>query len=255
MHRCGQPVDGAYPRTATVGGDRVEAARDAREHDVAARRPPDARGDGSRGGRATVTDPVDYAAVWTAAMNDLSDDMVSAQKRAYLRLTVLRGIFDDTALLAVPDAFTRDVIESQLRTIITEALSRHLGRSVQVAVTVRSTVDGTRNALTDPTVAVAVVPVPKAKPPIPDSRHEPDLDDTSGPESGPGRALSGRIGIHREDRTRNPADAGNRLNPKYTFETFVIGSSNRFAHAAAVAAARDSARPTCCTPSVITPPR
>jgi chromosomal replication initiation ATPase DnaA len=28
-----------------------------------------------------------------------------------------------------------------------------------------------------------------------------------------------------------------RLNPKYTFETFVIGSSNRFAHAAAVAVA------------------
>ena len=27
------------------------------------------------------------------------------------------------------------------------------------------------------------------------------------------------------------------LNPRYTFETFVIGASNRFAHAAAVAAA------------------
>ena len=31
--------------------------------------------------------------------------------------------------------------------------------------------------------------------------------------------------------------ARSRLNPKYVFETFVIGSSNRFAHAAAVAAA------------------
>ena len=31
--------------------------------------------------------------------------------------------------------------------------------------------------------------------------------------------------------------AETRLNPKYTFETFVIGSSNRFAHAAAVAVA------------------
>ena len=35
-----------------------------------------------------------------------------------------------------------------------------------------------------------------------------------------------------------PAQPGEtRLNPKYTFETFVIGSSNRFAHAAAVAVA------------------
>jgi len=35
---------------------------------------------------------------------------------------------------------------------------------------------------------------------------------------------------------------GNRLNPKYTFETFVIGSSNRFAHAAAVAVAESPAK-------------
>src|SRR5690606_34520758 len=35
--------------------------------------------------------------------------------------------------------------------------------------------------------------------------------------------------------TRPGSALETRLNPKYTFETFVIGSSNRFAHAAAVA--------------------
>jgi chromosomal replication initiator protein len=150
---------------------------------------------------------VDYVAVWSAATELLNDEIVSQQKRAYLRLTHLRAIVDDTALLAVPDAFTRDVIESQLRTAITEALSRHLGRPVQVAVTVRPPEDGARNALTAPTAAIAVVPVPQARaqttraqPPrqhVPASR-EPQPDDAlfqpnvedSAPESGPGRVMS-----------------------------------------------------------------
>ena len=79
----------------------------------------------------------DLAAVWTAATDELADEIISAQQRAYLRLTRLRAIVEDTALLSVPDAFTRDVIESRLRPAITEALTRRLGRPIQVAVTVR----------------------------------------------------------------------------------------------------------------------
>jgi chromosomal replication initiator protein len=40
----------------------------------------------------------------------------------------------------------------------------------------------------------------------------------------------------------SPRPGQARLNPKYTFETFVIGSSNRFAHAAAVAVAEAPAK-------------
>jgi chromosomal replication initiator protein len=300
-----------------------------------------------------VTDTVDLAAVWTGATEALNDEIISQQRRAYLRLTRLRAIIDDTALLAVPDAFTRDVIESQLRPAITEALSRQLGRSVQVAVTVRPPDDGPRNALTGPTVAVAVVPVPKptvpasrgpqaqnalfdattwteaGRPEGPDPPAGPDgataMPDgtTPGPDGttpGPdgtasrsdgttradgatvaagativggttravsdggttravsdggsamgvsdggarrdvlrpeparpdlaaaagradlGRAGAGRPDLSRPDRARPVGDAGNRLNPKYTFETFVIGSSNRFAHAAAVAVAESPAK-------------
>jgi chromosomal replication initiator protein len=112
-----------------------------------------------------VTEPVDYAAVWSAATELLNDEIVSPQRKAYLRLTVLRAIVDDTALLAVPDAYTRDVIESQLRPAITEALTRYLGRPIQVAVTVRPPEETPRpNPLTAPTAVVAMVPVPKSAP-------------------------------------------------------------------------------------------
>src|SRR4029453_15376499 len=46
-------------------------------------------------------------------------------------------------LLCVPYPFTRDVSESRLRPAIPEALSRRLGRPIQVAVTVRPPEDGT----------------------------------------------------------------------------------------------------------------
>jgi chromosomal replication initiator protein len=70
-----------------------------------------------------------------------------------------------------------------------------------------------------------------------------------GRHTGPGESLHlGRVvdlptrGTGRDDHRGRPATEPARLNPKYTFETFVIGSSNRFAHAAAVAVAEAPAK-------------
>src|SRR3982750_1860549 len=99
-----------------------------------------------------MTEKSELAAVWIAVTDEIADGIVSAQQRAYLRLTRLRAIVEDTALVSVPDAFTRDIIESKLRPAITDALSRRLGHSIQVAVTVRPPEDA------------AVPPVPPAEP-------------------------------------------------------------------------------------------
>jgi chromosomal replication initiator protein len=79
----------------------------------------------------------DLEAVWQAATDELHDEIVSPQQKAYLRLTRLRAIVEDTALLSVPNAQVREIIEQRLRPAITEALSRVLGRSLQVVATVR----------------------------------------------------------------------------------------------------------------------
>jgi chromosomal replication initiator protein len=189
-----------------------------------------------------MTDVDDLGAVWAAA----TEAIASAQYRAYLRLTGLRAIVEDTALVAVPDPFTRDVIESKLRPAITEALSQRLGRPIQVAVTVRPP-DGTRNPDGVPPIDDAP-PVNAAQPPtIPAARSgEPaTLFDAAAavetPAPAPHRLAA--VGTGRDDRrpSGTPSD-GNRLNPKYMFETFVIGSSNRFAHAASVAVAESPAK-------------
>ncbi|MFF5205233.1 chromosomal replication initiator protein DnaA [Streptosporangium sp. NPDC000396] len=74
---------------------------------------------------------------------------------------------------------------------------------------------------------------PRPAPPRPES----DTFDRPTPNPASGQVANRWDG--RGGRTQGePA----RLNPKYTFETFVIGSSNRFAHAAAVAVAEAPAK-------------
>jgi chromosomal replication initiator protein len=73
--------------------------------------------------------------------------------------------------------------------------------------------------------------------PSPDQQSRPHSQHGQHGQQGQGRP--GQSGQQHEQPLR-PASA--RLNSKYTFETFVIGSSNRFAHAAAVAVAEAPAK-------------
>jgi chromosomal replication initiator protein len=78
----------------------------------------------------------DLAEVWTRAIGRFEDTTVRPYQRAWLSLTRPVGLVEDTALLAAPNAFAKEWIETRLRPLIVTALSEELGREISVAVTV-----------------------------------------------------------------------------------------------------------------------
>ena len=81
--------------------------------------------------------------VWARALEGLSEDQLSPQHRAWVALTRPLGLVEDTALLAAPNEFAKDVLESRLRPVIADALSTAYGREIRVAVTVQPSPAGT----------------------------------------------------------------------------------------------------------------
>ncbi len=154
--------------------------------------------------------------VWTAAISSLDAEGLGAQQRAFLRLTKPIGLVEDTALIAAPNQFTKDVLETRISGFICDALSREMKRDLRIAVTVDPTlVDDSVEFIDSAHNDDNVVELPTQRQP-----------ETSAPTS------STTSQNHSTGRTES-----SRLNPKYQFDTFVIGSSNRFAHAAASAVA------------------
>jgi chromosomal replication initiator protein len=192
----------------------------------------------------------DLAEVWARSLDGLADLQIQPHQRAWLKLTRPLGLVENTALIATPNEFVKEQLETRLRPLVTQALSQELGRDIQLAVTV------------DPAPQIAVAPggpgsdltAEPAAPrtaglsgrPAPDGSLGHELPshpspDAAGPEAA--HADSGRPGpVPPDGGPAGPRVGGARLNSKYTFETFVIGSSNRFAHAAAVAVAEAPAK-------------
>src|ERR1700726_4133131 len=83
----------------------------------------------------------DLAEVWARSLDGLADLQIQPHQRAWLKLTRPLGLVENTALIATPNEFVKEQLETRLRTLITHALSRELGRSIQLAVTVDPATD------------------------------------------------------------------------------------------------------------------
>ena len=168
-----------------------------------------------------MEETIDLNEVWTRAIGGLGDDALTPQQRAFVALTRPLALVEDTALVAAPNEFTKDVLETRLRPLVVNALSNALGREIRLAISVDPSIapnldEEATDELADSTYAESVAP---------------QMLNAIGGTARPG----GGAPISKQDET-------SRLNPKYTFDTFVAGSSNKLAHAAAVATAEMPAR-------------
>ena len=142
----------------------------------------------------------DLKDVWLAALGELQLGLTRANFDTWFKETSIVSEEDDVYCVGVPNAFAREWLESKYRAQVRQALQHILGRTVDVRfVTATGGPAASRTA--------------------------------SGPRPGASGASQPAPTERREPGTTAV------LNSRYTFSTFVVGSNNRLAHAAALSVA------------------
>ena len=148
---------------------------------------------------------------WRRVVSLLEQDhRVSPRQRGFVILAQAQGLIGSTLLVAVPNELTREVLQTQVKDALDDALHNVFSEDIRCAIDVDTDlvpIHEEPEPVVEPAFAPDQVIEQKPQPMLPSTSHE-----------------------------------FGRLNPKYVFDTFVIGSSNRFAHAAAVAVAEAPAK-------------
>ena len=139
--------------------------------------------------------------IWQAALGELQLQMTKATFDTWVKNTTLMSFEDGTFLVGVHSGFAKDWLENRLLTIIKRTLVGIVGHAVEVKFTVQAK-DKENGASAAPLLDAGGAPRLKSQ------------------YQGPGES---------------------HLNPKYRFDNFIVGSSNRLAHAAALAVADNPA--------------
>ncbi|WP_295843404.1 chromosomal replication initiator protein DnaA [uncultured Microbacterium sp.] len=157
--------------------------------------------------------------VWSSVLDQLlTDDRVTPQLHGFLNLAVPQGVMGGTLYLDVPNDLTAAQFNKRMRAPILEALAHVQGDDPQI---------GTFRVVVNPDV----IETQRSSSAAPS-------EERAIPAAPTHAALTEQAPEPIVPASRNDT----RLNPKYTFDNFVIGQSNRFAHAAAVAVAEAPAK-------------
>jgi len=154
---------------------------------------------------------------WATILDRLSDDdAITPMLQGFLSLVEPKGIAAGTFYLEVPNDFTASMLNQRMRVSLLSAMSVVEAPSPVTSFYV----------VVNPELEESRAPEPPSM--FGDSHPDP-VELPASPQS-------------VFENTSPVASRDTRLNPKYGFDSFVIGQSNRFAHAAAVAVAEAPAK-------------
>jgi chromosomal replication initiator protein len=149
---------------------------------------------------------------WRATLGELELQLTRATFDTWLKNTYVVGFEDNTFLIGVYNGYAKDWLENRLLTAIKRTLTSMLSCSVDVRFVVRP--KGVNHADEEAALLSSMG------------------DDASSPAGSRPDELSPARYPQRPD-----FDTG--LNPNHTFDTFIVGSANRLANAAAKAVAEN----------------
>jgi chromosomal replication initiator protein len=170
----------------------------------------------------------EIATIWQRVLATLrADDRITPQLQGFLSLVEPKGVMAGTLYLEVPNDLTRGMLEQRIRLPLLGAIA-DLGDDISVAnfaIVVNPEISHDWSESDDPAEV---------------SWHDQhDRQNAARPTSVASSLTSSPVNTPIESVSSR---SDSRLNSKYNFDNFVIGGSNRFAHAAAVAVAEAPAK-------------
>lgn len=145
---------------------------------------------------------LDVQQVWQDTLDYVKKDLNTPTFKTWFEHTTPLGIVDQEMVVSVENDFARDWLETRYTSLLSTVLTEVTGSPMAVRFSVLSDMAATAESEPEPPVQA----------------------DTPAPTDLP---------VKKQERDSDEAD----LNPKHTFDSFVVGSSNQFSYHVALAAA------------------
>lgn len=170
---------------------------------------------------------MDYTSLWKAALGEIELTVSKAHFNTWFKNTSIETIEDNEVRICVPNGFTKEWLENKFNVIILRALNNLKANVYRVHCRVGKNLIQPKN-------------------PLPQTSYRINLDAAKTPNT---TTHTETQNVHGTQNTQNTQAhhvpvrkkvssytfSSSNLNPKYSFSSFIVGSSNELAHSAAKA--------------------